>query len=83
MSKTPVITDEQIAALDPDGMTAEQRITFINDARLRRGDGEALTVDHLRFAIRCMRSECKASASAAGAKKAAAAPIEATSLDSF
>ena len=80
-TKTPVITDEDIASLDPDAMSPEDRITFINDARSRRNNGETLTADHLRFAVRCMRSERKASAASAGAKKKA--PVEATALSEF
>lgn len=82
-NKTPPITDEDIAKLDPDGMTPDQRITFINDARFRRQAGETLTADHLRFAVRCMRSERKASVANAGAKKTTTAPAKALSLDSF
>lgn len=80
MAKTPVITDEQIGKLDPDAMSAEDRVAFILDARLRRINGETLTVDHLRFAVRCMRSERSANAAAAGGKKA---PVAATSLSEF
>ena len=80
-TKTPIITDEEIAALDPDAMSAEDRISFITDARTRRSNGEMLTNDHLRFAIRCMKSERKASAAAAGTKKKA--PVQATSLNEF
>ncbi len=75
------ITDEQISALDPDAMTPEQRIAFINDARVRRAVGETLTDSHLKFAVRCMRSERKVSAAAAGAKRKA--PVIPTSLDLF
>ena len=81
MAKTPVNTDEEIASLDPKDMTSTERVTFISDARLRRMAGEVLTKDHLRFAIRCIRSERTATATAAGLKKAS--PVVATSLSEF
>ena len=80
-SKIQPITDEEIAALDPKAMSSTERVTFISDARIRRMAGEGLTKDHLRFAVRCIRSERKATAVTAGAKKSA--PVVATLLSEF
>ncbi len=79
MPNTP--TDAEIEALDPDKMSPEERIAFINLARIERQAGKQLTEPRLRFVVRCMRSERKVSASNAGAKKKA--PVEVTALSSF
>jgi hypothetical protein len=78
---TPKLTDAEIQALDVDKLTSQQRVDLINDARIRRTAGEELTIEHLKLAIRCMRSERKVSAANAGKKtKAIVSP---TSLEDF
>ena len=59
---------------NPDEMTPQDRIAFINDARSRILGHETLSDEELRYAIKLMQSERKLSSSRSGAAKAKKAP---------
>jgi hypothetical protein len=86
MNERACITPEQIqdGSINPDTLTSIERVDFLIDARNRRLEGEKLTSEHLKLAVKCMRSERKVRAiNAGGKKKKNEAGVVATPLSEF